>query len=132
MTWWSSMTKLDRKKLVGSKITWYKRFAGNPHVPPSTIVAKIMDCILQDDVIREEALMKARHSIADMRSQSNMYAAILASRLRNLWALNLKILDNKLGYLYLMLIHESQDKFAYEFETRFNVFHYCCNYYNSR
>lgn len=61
------------------------RITGNPHVPPSTIVAKIMDCIVQDEAIREEALMKARHSIADMRSQSNVYAAILASRLRNLW-----------------------------------------------
>ncbi|KOB76162.1 putative nad+ adp-ribosyltransferase, partial [Operophtera brumata] len=39
---------------------------------------------IADDVSREEALMKARHSIADMRSQSNVYAAILASRLRNL------------------------------------------------
>lgn len=57
-------------------------FLGNPHVPPSTIVAKIMDCILQDDVCREEALTKARHSIADMRSPPNMYA-MLASRLRH-------------------------------------------------
>lgn len=60
--------------------------AGNPHVPPSTIVAKIMDRILQDDVCREEALMKARHSIADMRTPTSQdaYAAILASRIRNL------------------------------------------------
>ncbi|KAJ0178265.1 hypothetical protein K1T71_006088 [Dendrolimus kikuchii] len=60
----------------------YRGLTGNPHVPPSTIVAKIMDCILQDDVCREEALMKARHSIADMRSPPNMYA-LLASRLRH-------------------------------------------------
>ncbi|XP_063535221.1 uncharacterized protein LOC134745166 isoform X1 [Cydia strobilella] len=46
----------------------YRGLTGNPHVPPSTIVAKIMDCILQDDVCREEAMLKARHSIADMRS----------------------------------------------------------------
>lgn len=60
----------------------YRGLTGNPHVPPSTIVAKIMDRILQDDVCREEALLKARHSIADMRSQPNMYALLL-SRLKN-------------------------------------------------
>lgn len=54
--------------------------SGNPHVPPSTIVAKIMDCILQDDVCREEAMMKARHSIADMRSP--LAAHIVAARQR--------------------------------------------------
>lgn len=55
--------------------------SGNPHVPPSTIVAKIMDCILQDDAGREEALMKTRHSIADMRTPA--IHARLASRLHN-------------------------------------------------
>lgn len=57
-------------------------FTGNPHVPPSTIVAKIMECILQDDVCREEALIKARHSIADMRSPPAMQD-LLAARLRH-------------------------------------------------
>ncbi|XP_026325065.1 uncharacterized protein LOC113234050 isoform X3 [Hyposmocoma kahamanoa] len=59
----------------------YRGLTGNPHVPPSTIVAKIMDCILQDDVCREEALMKTRHSIADMRTPS--IHARLASQLHN-------------------------------------------------
>ncbi|VVD03151.1 unnamed protein product [Leptidea sinapis] len=54
----------------------------NPHVPPSTIVAKIIDCLLQDEVCREEALMKTRHSIADMRSAPAIHAHILA-RLRS-------------------------------------------------
>lgn len=57
----------------------YRGLTGNPHVPPSTIVAKIIGCILQDEVVREEALVKARHSIADMRSQPNI-DAILAAR----------------------------------------------------
>ncbi|CAH0729790.1 unnamed protein product, partial [Brenthis ino] len=60
----------------------YRGLTGNPHVPPSTIVAKIMDCILQDDVCREEALMKSRHSIADMRSPAAIHAH-LTSRLRS-------------------------------------------------
>ncbi|KAJ8716083.1 hypothetical protein PYW08_013368 [Mythimna loreyi] len=60
----------------------YRGLTGNPHVPPSTIVAKIIGCILQDEVIREEAFIKARHSIADMRTQPNLNA-ILAARMRN-------------------------------------------------
>ncbi|XP_075979245.1 ki-ras-induced actin-interacting protein-IP3R-interacting domain olf186-M isoform X1 [Anticarsia gemmatalis] len=60
----------------------YRGLTGNPHVPPSTIVAKIIGCILQDEVCREEALIKARHSIADMRTQPNINA-ILAARLRH-------------------------------------------------
>ncbi|XP_034831164.1 uncharacterized protein olf186-M isoform X1 [Maniola hyperantus] len=63
-------------------ISGYRGLTGNPHVPPSTIVAKIMECILQDDVCREEALMKARHSIADMRSSAAIHAH-LAARLRS-------------------------------------------------
>lgn len=59
----------------------YRGLTGNPHVPPSTIVAKIIGCILQDEVCREEAVIKARHSIADMRIQPNLQA-ILAARLR--------------------------------------------------
>lgn len=63
----------------------YRGLTGNPHVQPSTIVAKIMECILHDDVVREQALMKARHSIADMRSAPDLYALQLlqASRLRH-------------------------------------------------
>nr|XP_049706736.1 uncharacterized protein LOC110370043 isoform X1 [Helicoverpa armigera] len=60
----------------------YRGLTGNPHVPPSTIVAKIIGCILQDEVCREEAVIKARHSIADMRTQPNLNA-ILAARMRN-------------------------------------------------
>ncbi|KAL0822502.1 hypothetical protein ABMA28_004554 [Loxostege sticticalis] len=60
----------------------YRGLTGNPHVPPSTIVAKIMECILQDDVCREEALTKARHSIADMRLPPAAYG-FFASRFRN-------------------------------------------------
>ncbi|XP_050675245.1 uncharacterized protein LOC126972486 isoform X3 [Leptidea sinapis] len=60
----------------------YRGLTGNPHVPPSTIVAKIIDCLLQDEVCREEALMKTRHSIADMRSAPAIHAHILA-RLRS-------------------------------------------------
>ncbi|XP_047534548.1 uncharacterized protein LOC125069190 isoform X1 [Vanessa atalanta] len=60
----------------------YRGLTGNPHVPPSTIVAKIMDCILQDDVCREEALMKTRHSIADLRNPAAIHAH-LTSRLRS-------------------------------------------------
>ncbi|CAH0584319.1 unnamed protein product [Chrysodeixis includens] len=60
----------------------YRGLTGNPHVPPSTIVAKIIGCILQDEVCREEALIKSRHSIADMRTQPNINA-ILAARMRN-------------------------------------------------
>lgn len=56
----------------------YRGLTGNPHVPPSTIVAKIMECILQDDVCREEAMLKARHSIADMRSP--LAAHVVAAR----------------------------------------------------
>ncbi|XP_028172549.1 uncharacterized protein LOC114361636 isoform X1 [Ostrinia furnacalis] len=60
----------------------YRGLTGNPHVPPSTIVAKIMERILQDDVCREEALTKARHSIGDMRLPPAAYG-FLASRFRN-------------------------------------------------
>lgn len=60
----------------------YRGLTGNPHVPPSTIVAKIIGCILQDEVCREEALIKSRHSIADMRTQPNLNA-ILAARMRH-------------------------------------------------
>ncbi|RVE47664.1 hypothetical protein evm_007653 [Chilo suppressalis] len=60
----------------------YRGLTGNPHVPPSTIVAKIMECILHDDVSREEALSRARHSIADMRCPPAAYG-FLASRFRN-------------------------------------------------
>ncbi|CAH2091107.1 unnamed protein product [Euphydryas editha] len=60
----------------------YRGLTGNPHVPPSTIVAKIMDCILQDEVCREEALMKTRHSIADLRSPAAIHAH-LTSRLKS-------------------------------------------------
>ncbi|GBP19884.1 Protein TESPA1 [Eumeta japonica] len=48
----------------------YRGLTGNPHVPPSTIVAKIMECIIQNDLCREEAFLHARHSIADMRGPS--------------------------------------------------------------
>ncbi|XP_049874034.1 uncharacterized protein LOC126372373 isoform X2 [Pectinophora gossypiella] len=61
----------------------YRGLTGNPHVPPSTIVAKIMECILQDEVCREEALMKARHSIADMRTPAIHARLAAASRLRH-------------------------------------------------
>ncbi|KAL4707666.1 hypothetical protein ACJJTC_014847 [Scirpophaga incertulas] len=54
----------------------YRGLTGNPHVPPSTIVAKIMERILHDDVCREEAVMKARHSIADMRCSPETYGFI--------------------------------------------------------
>ncbi|CAK1586144.1 unnamed protein product [Parnassius mnemosyne] len=59
----------------------YRGLTGNPHVPPSTIVAKIMECILQDNVCREEALMKTRHSIADMRSPPAVHAHLLRAAL---------------------------------------------------
>ncbi|XP_038223551.1 uncharacterized protein LOC119840850 isoform X1 [Zerene cesonia] len=60
----------------------YRGLTGNPHVPPSTIVAKIIDCLLQDEECRQEALIKARHSIADMRSAPAIHAHI-AARLRS-------------------------------------------------
>ncbi|XP_041986599.1 uncharacterized protein LOC121738532 isoform X3 [Aricia agestis] len=59
----------------------YRGLTGNPHVPPSTIVAKILERIIQDDVFREEALMKARHSFADMRSSTAQ--SKIPSRLRS-------------------------------------------------
>lgn len=65
-----------------TRISLLRIFTGNPHVPPSTIVAKIMDCILQDEVCREEALMKTRHSIADLRSPAAVHAH-LTSRLKS-------------------------------------------------
>ncbi|CAG9793893.1 unnamed protein product [Diatraea saccharalis] len=55
----------------------YRGLTGNPHVPPSTIVAKIMECILNVDATREESSTQSRHSIADMRSDTQ---GILASR----------------------------------------------------
>ncbi|XP_022113609.2 protein TESPA1 isoform X3 [Pieris rapae] len=60
----------------------YRGLTGNPHVPPSTIVAKIINCLLQDEMCREEALMRTRHSIADMRSAPAIHAC-LAARFRS-------------------------------------------------
>ncbi|XP_028031047.1 uncharacterized protein LOC114243669 isoform X3 [Bombyx mandarina] len=60
----------------------YRGLTGNPHVPPSTIVAKIIGCLLQDEVCREEILLKARHSIADMRSAPGANS-LLEPKLRN-------------------------------------------------
>lgn len=60
----------------------YRGLTGNPHVPPSTIVAKIMHCILRDDACREEASMKTRHSIADLRIPAAVHAH-LTSRLKS-------------------------------------------------
>ncbi|XP_045515212.1 protein TESPA1 isoform X1 [Pieris brassicae] len=60
----------------------YRGLTGNPHVPPSTIVAKIINCLLQDEMCREEALMRTRHSIADMRSAPAIHAR-LAARFRS-------------------------------------------------
>lgn len=53
--------------------SWH--FAGNPHVQPSTIVAKIIECILEGDDSQEAALpLQARHSVADIRSIGGMHA----------------------------------------------------------
>nr|XP_032520747.1 uncharacterized protein LOC116772623 isoform X1 [Danaus plexippus plexippus] len=60
----------------------YRGLTGNPHVPPSTIVAKIMECILQGEVCRDQALTKTRHSIADIRATGTIQAQ-LKSRLRS-------------------------------------------------
>ncbi|XP_011553319.3 uncharacterized protein LOC105384739 isoform X1 [Plutella xylostella] len=45
----------------------YRGLTGNPHAPPSTIVAKIMECILHEDA-SAQASARARHSIADISS----------------------------------------------------------------
>lgn len=67
---------------IPTRISLQRIFTGNPHVPPSTIVAKIMDCILRDDACREEASMKTRHSIADLRIPAAVHAH-LTSRLKS-------------------------------------------------